>query len=129
MNTGSKNVLKGLVNVKMNVLGYLLIFTPAIVASIYQCILAKIKLSFFPFLCLITLYSVMICFCMAGIGVLRGHGGNSFYTFFESMKNIVKYVILSMILAGLLPNIVSLIIHTKYGRQAMERLSDFTMEK
>lgn len=113
----------------MNVLGYLLIFTPAMVASVYQFILAGEKPRFFPFFCLVTLYSVTICFCMAGIGLLRGHGQNSFFTFFESMRNIVKYVALSMLLAGVLPNIVSLFLHTKYGRQAMERLSAFSMEK
>lgn len=113
----------------MNVLGYLLIFTPAIVASMYQFILAGEKPRFFPFFCLVTLYSVTICFCMAGIGVLRGHGGNSFFTFFESMKNIVKYTILSMLLAALLPNIVNLFLHTKYGQQVMDLLSAFIIEK
>lgn len=113
----------------MNVLGYLLIFAPAIVASIYQCILSKIKPGRFSFFCIVTLYSVTICFCMAGVGVLRGHGGNSFFTFFESMKNIVKYVVLSMLFAGLLPNIASLALHTKYGRKVMEQLCAFTIEK
>lgn len=113
----------------MNLLGYLLILTPAMVASIYQFILAGEKPRFFPFFCLATLYSVAICFCMAGIGVLRGHGGNSFFTFFESMKNIVKYVVLSMLFAGLLPNIVNLFLHTKYGQQVMEQLSAFIIER
>lgn len=122
-------MLEGLVKIEMNVLGYLLIFAPAIVASIYQCILSKIKPGRFSFFCIVTLYSVTICFCMAGVGIVRGHGGNSFFTFFESMKNIVKYMVLSMLLACLLPNIVSLGLHTKCGRKAIEQISAFTFKK
>lgn len=113
----------------MTLLSFLLILFPAIVAAVYQFILIRRTSSALQFLVVTMAYCLAICFCMAGVGVLRGHGENSFFTFFESMKNIVKYTILSMSFALLFPNVVSLLLHTKIGKSAMKCLLSFTIQR